>query len=44
MTEEWGKDLILRGDETNYSRRVLPKHFFILQYFPDLINLESSEY
>jgi DNA-directed RNA polymerase subunit RPC12/RpoP len=23
---------------------VLPKHFYVLQYFPDLVNLESSEY
>ncbi len=39
LAEEWQKGRILRGDQTNFSRRVLPKHFFVLQYFPDLVNL-----
>lgn len=39
MGEEWLKGEIVRGEETNYSRRVLPKHFYVLQYFPDLVNL-----
>ena len=35
---------VLRGEETAYSKKILPKHFYILQYFPDMINIESRDY
>jgi hypothetical protein len=35
---------VLRGEETAYSKKLLPKHFYILQYFPDMVNLDTKEY
>jgi AAA+ superfamily predicted ATPase len=43
MQEQWVGE-IARGEETAYSKKLLPKHFYILQYYPDMLNLENKEY